>query len=135
MKPSNPFRPSPAGQAAIYSTTAHPSPRSSVPLRLDDREADSTSSPSPMSERLAFTVDEAAYLLNMSRRLACELVEWRAPRYPTRAANRHPPGGPGGAARSCHLLTSRYLSPTEFSGRIPLGLGRRAFGDTRRNAC
>jgi excisionase family DNA binding protein len=28
-----------------------------------------------MTERLVFTIDEAAYLLNISRRLACELVD------------------------------------------------------------
>jgi len=28
-----------------------------------------------MAERLAFTVDEAAYLLNISRNLVCELVD------------------------------------------------------------
>ncbi len=75
MKPSNLFRPPPARQAAIHSITAHPRLRSSVPVRPDDREADSTSSPSPMAERLAFTVDEAAYLLNISRNLVCELVD------------------------------------------------------------
>lgn len=60
--------------ATIHPITSHPSDPSLSPTRPDDGDADNTGTVSPATKRLVLTVDEAAYLLNISRGLAYELV-------------------------------------------------------------
>jgi excisionase family DNA binding protein len=59
--------------ATIHPIVGHPSDRASTPAGVDPSSADSTTGP-PTMERLVLTVDEAAYLLNISRTLAYELI-------------------------------------------------------------
>ena len=60
--------------ATIHPITSHPSGPRSSPTRPDDGDVDNTGTASSATERLVLTVDEAAYLLNISRGLAYELV-------------------------------------------------------------
>ncbi|MGD0254965.1 MAG: helix-turn-helix domain-containing protein [Acidimicrobiales bacterium] len=60
--------------ATIHPITSHPSGPSSTPTRPDEGDADNTGPVSSATERLVLTVDEAAYLLSISRGLAYELV-------------------------------------------------------------
>jgi excisionase family DNA binding protein len=57
----------------IRSIAAQPSGLGLVSVQPDSGDTNATSPP-PTTERLVFTVDEAAYLLNISRSLAYELI-------------------------------------------------------------
>lgn len=74
MKPNQQFRSQAIRQATVHPITAHPSIRSSIPVRPDDGHADIETMHSPNTERLVLTVDETAYLLSISRAFAYELV-------------------------------------------------------------
>src|ERR1019366_2822876 len=67
MKPNQQFRSQATRQATVHPITAHPSIRSSIPVRPDDGHADIERTHSSNTERLVLTVDEAAYLLSISR--------------------------------------------------------------------
>ena len=59
--------------ATIHPIAAHPSGLGSAPAGTGPSHTDGTTPP-PTMERLVLTVDEAAYLLNISRSLAYELI-------------------------------------------------------------
>ncbi len=59
--------------ATIHPIAAHPSGLGSAPAGPDPSHTDETTPP-PSLGRLVLTVDEAAYLLNISRSLAYELI-------------------------------------------------------------
>jgi excisionase family DNA binding protein len=59
--------------ATIRPIAAHRSDSASAPAGVDSSSSEAPT-PSPTTERLVLTVDEAAYLLNISRTLAYELI-------------------------------------------------------------
>ena len=59
--------------ATVHPIAVHPSGQGLDRTRLDHSDTDAANPP-PTTERLVLTVDEAAYLLNISRSLAYTLV-------------------------------------------------------------
>jgi excisionase family DNA binding protein len=60
-------------RATIHTIAVHPSGMGSAPAEAGPSHTDETT-PAPSMGRLVLTVDEAAYLLHISRSLAYELI-------------------------------------------------------------